>query len=317
MPYKLKDDRRHKFKKTKYKVQNWAEYERGPVNRGSLTVWFSDEAIKAWKAEVKEKKRGRQTEYSDLAIQTVLTLRKVYHLGLRQAEGFVKSIIQLLEVDLETPDHTTLSRRSGQIKLKLPNRNNDKAVTVIIDSTGLKITGTGEWCSSKYGSKRRTWRKLHIAIDESSGEILSSELTPNIVGDATILPELLKKIEEDVDVVMVDGAYDSIDYRNVDPSILPIIPPPKDAVMSAKFSKNLTIRDSHLLLIKSLGREAWQKETGYTKRSLVENTMYRYKKIIGGRMQNRKLTSQKIESKIGCMILNQMAKLGMPDSIRV
>ena len=123
MPFKLKDDRRHKFDKTKYKVRNWREYEQGLVNRGSLTVWFSDEAIKAWKPLIEEKKKGRQPLYSDLAIQTVITLRKVYSLGLRQAEGFVRSIIELLELELDTPDHSTLSRRSAKLEIKLPKRS--------------------------------------------------------------------------------------------------------------------------------------------------------------------------------------------------
>jgi hypothetical protein len=318
MPYKLKNDRRHKFDKPKYKVRNWREYEQGLVNRGSLTIWFSEDAVTAWKPVIEEKKRGGQPEYSDLAIQTITTLRKVYHLGLRQAEGFVKSIIQLLELDLATPDHSTLSRRSASIKLELPKRKNGEPVVVIIDSTGLKISGTGEWCVEKHGTrKRRSWRKLHIAINESTGEILSSELTTNDVGDPTMLPDLLNGIDEKIDAVMADGAYDSTDYNKIDNSILPLIPPPKDAVLSSNFEVEPSTRDSHILLIDSLGREAWQRETGYTKRSLVENTMYRYKKIIGGTMQARKLSAQQTEAKIGCMILNQMNSLGMPDSYRV
>ena len=186
MPYKLKNNRRHKFDKSKYKIRNWREYEQGLVNRGSLTVWFSEDAMAAWKPIIEEKKRGAQSQYSDMAIQTVLTLRKVYKLGLRQVEGFVKSIINLLELELDTPYHSTLSRRSATIKLSLPKRKKGEPVSVIIDSTGLKMSGTGEWCVEKHStSKRRSWRKLHIAIDESTGEILSSELTTNDVGDPT------------------------------------------------------------------------------------------------------------------------------------
>ena len=132
-----------------------------------------------------------------------------------------------------------------------------------------------------------------------------------------MLPKLLDEIENDIKAVMADGAYDSTDYDKIDESILPIIPPPEDAVLTANFETEPSIRDSHILLIDSLGREAWKKETGYIKRSLVENTMYRYKKIIEGTMQDRKLSAQKTEAKIGCMILNQMISLGMPDSYRV
>ncbi|MBF0298732.1 MAG: IS5 family transposase [Oligoflexia bacterium] len=318
MPYKLKNDRRHKFEETKYKISNWKEYEQGLKNRGSLTIWFSDDAISAWSPLAISKKKGGQQLYSDMAIETALTVRLVYKLGLRQTEGFLESISKLMNIDIKIPDHTTLSRRSNGLKLQQIERKPGEPVEIIVDSSGLKISGTGEWCQSKYGdSKKRSWKKIHIAIDEATKEILSMELTSNSVGDETVLPLLVNKIEEKVDAIIADGAYDAVNTNNIDPSILLIIPPRKDAVLSNNFEDDPTIRDEHLLLIESKGKGFWQKESGYTRRSLVENTFFRYKKVIGNCLRSKRVFSQKVEAAIGCKILNIMSKLGMPETIRI
>jgi len=317
MPYKFTNDRRHKFDKAKYRLRNWPEYEQGLKNRGSLTVWFSDEAIEKWKPNNKDRKRGGQPKYSDLAIEAGLTLKIVYSLALRQTEGFLESIVRLLKLDLEIPDHSTLSRRSQSLKISSPKRKFNEPVVVIVDSTGLKLIGAGEWQQLKWGlTKRRSWRKLHLAIDEKTGEILSSSLTTNEVGDITELPNLIDQIDDDIDSVVADGAYDS-DDGVLDSSIITIIPPRKDAVPSRHFESSPTIRDEHLIQIESMGRMFWQKESGYNKRCLVETAMFRYKKIIGPSLYAKNFKSQKTEANIACKILNKMNNLGMPDSYRV
>lgn len=318
MPYKFTDDRRHKFDKKKYRLRNWAEYEEGLKNRGSLTIWFTEDAIKSWVPDNVTKKRGGQVKYSDLAIETALQVRSVYGLPLRQSEGFLTSIADLMGLDIEIPDHSTLSRRSGKLKVENLRRDKGEAVILIVDSTGLKMVGKGEWCEEKWGPcKRKVWRKLHLAIDESTGEILSSELTDNRTGDETILPDLVNAIDEDIEIVMGDGAYDTSDFEERFPGIIPIIPPRIDATISKDFDSCPSIRDSHIEFIDIKGRMSWQEESGYNKRCLVETTMGRYKKIIGPSLRSKNLDSQKVEAKIGCLILNKMTELGMPKTYRV
>src|ERR671916_3028741 len=169
LPFKLNQDRRHHIPKQKHKVTNWREYDASLRQRGSLTVWFSAEAIEGWRAAPRTT-RGGQASYSPLAITTALTLRAVFRLALRQTEGLIGSIIGLLGLDLAVPDHTTLSRRAATLEIPRPQSssstdagNGAEPVHLLVDSTGLKLCGPGEWLIEKHGSKtRRSWRKLHI-----------------------------------------------------------------------------------------------------------------------------------------------------------
>ena len=201
MPHKLNDDRRHKFAKAKYRVTNWSDYDAALVRRGDLTVWLTEEAIAAWHAPLSSK-RGGQPIYSDLAIETGLALRLVLHLPLRQTEGALRSIIGLLKGAIKVPDHTTFSRRSAGLAI-LPQRiGRDEPVHLLIDSTGLKIYGEGEWLDQKHGIRARgRWRELHIAVDAGSQEIIASDLTGDDVGDVTLLPDLLDQVEGLADAV--------------------------------------------------------------------------------------------------------------------
>jgi hypothetical protein len=190
MPNKLQDPHRHKFEKAKYKISNSREYDQALKNRGSLTIWFSEESIAGWNNIdiAKNRKRGRPATYSDLAIETCVTLGLVYKQRLRQTEGFVESIIKLLQLDLQVPDHTTISRRSGKIKISKSFKTKDKPLVVAIDSTGLKIYGEQEWQEEKYLLRtRKSWRKLHIGIDDEDGSIISSELTSHLTSDSATM----------------------------------------------------------------------------------------------------------------------------------
>ena len=170
LPFKHHAEHRHHIPKPRYRVTNWAEYDASLKRRGSLTVWFTDEAIQAWRAEPRTTPGG-QSHYSALAITTALTMRMVFGLELRQSEGMIGSIIGLLGLELAVPDHSTLSRRAKTLEVPLPRRATTGPLHLLVDSTGLKLGGAGEWLIEKHGTtRRRSWRKLHIGVDAASGE---------------------------------------------------------------------------------------------------------------------------------------------------
>src|SRR5918998_4536097 len=182
VPFKLNQDRRHHIAKQKRKVMNWREYDAGLRQRGSLTVWFTDEAVAAWRAEPRTTPGG-QPHHSALAITTALTLRTVFRLALRQTEGLIGSILGLLGLDLAVPDRSTLSRRAETLEVPRP-RAGRKPVHLLVDSTGLRLCGPGEWLLEKHGSRRRrSWRKLHLATDADTGRIVASALTDKDADD--------------------------------------------------------------------------------------------------------------------------------------
>ena len=185
--------------KTAYRIRNWKEYNTALVRRGSLTVWFDPDVAGQWCERGASGKRGASRRYSDTAIACVLTLGAVYHLPLRQQQGFAASVIGLLGADLPVPDYSTLCRRRQSLLVDVAGScalRAKEGVHVVVDSTGLKIYGEGKWKVRQHGvSKRRTWRKLHLAVDEATGEILAAELTTNDVGDGQMLPPLLGSVK--------------------------------------------------------------------------------------------------------------------------
>ena len=184
LPFKLNQAGRHHTPRQKHKVTNWPAYDASLRQRGSLTVWFTDKAITAWAAEPRTT-RGGQPWYSPLAILTALTLRAVFRLALRQTEGLIGSIIGLLGLDLAVPDHTTLSRRAVTLEVPRPRSgsstdagNGAEPVHLLVDSTGLKLCGSGEWLIEKHSSRtRRSWRKLHLGVDANTGQIVAAAVT--------------------------------------------------------------------------------------------------------------------------------------------
>ena len=174
----------HPTYKTKYCVANWASYDRALVGRGDVTLWLAPEAIDAW-APGRVGTRGGQFKYSDLAIETALTRRLIFHLPLRQAEGFLNSLFGMMGIDRSAPDHTTLSRRSQHLDLTLRGVPTDERLPLIVDSTGLSIVGEGEWAAGKHGRRgKRGWKKLHVGVDRS-GVIVAQALTEGNADDAT------------------------------------------------------------------------------------------------------------------------------------
>jgi hypothetical protein len=305
--------------KDKYKILNWKEYNESLRQRGSINIWISQEALSSWNYEG-PKLKGGQKKYSDLAIETCLTIRKLFNLKLRQTEGFIKSLFTLLNVSLDIPDFSTLSRRGKSLKISLGTFKKDEKVDIIIDSTGLKVYGEGEWKVRKFGwSKHRTWRKLHICIDGNTQEIIEEELTENSIDDGDVAEKILENAPEKINSFTGDGAYDKKKVRKklTKENIIEIIPPQHNAVISKELSPSTKSRDEAVEEIQKIGREQWKKEVGYHKRSLVEVAMFRYKTIIGDKIMSRKFENEKVEVRIGCAILNKMTALGMPKSIKI
>ena len=318
MPYKFNESRRHKIPKAKYRVTNWPEYDAALVRRGSLTVWMTDEAVAAWQAPATGK-RGGQPVYSAIAIETSLALRLVFHQPLRQTEGLLRSIADMLKIDIAIPDHTTLSRRGSGLTILPKRMDHAEPLHLLVDSTGLKIYGEGEWLDQKHGIRsRRRWRKLHLALDAGTQEIVAVELTPDDAGDIAEVSDLLDQIGAEVAAVTADGAYDGQVVYDVvakrHPQAAVIIPPRITSVVS---ETTVSQRDKHLTTIAERGRMSWQRSSGYNRRSLVETAMFRYKTIIGRRLHARTLPNQRTEAKVGCNVLNRMTGIGMPISARV
>ena len=322
MPFKLKNPVRHKFPKYRYKLTNWAAYNAALKTRGKINFWFPPNMTKLWYHKKQNKKNpGRQKTYSNLAILTMWTIGTIFKQRLRQTEGLLESIFNLAKINLQIPDYSTLSRRTED--LNVPNLSDsldkNEGADVIMDATGLKILGVGEWLKQKHKIKKpKGWRKLHIAIDRESGKILSSELTTNAISDHAVAPDLLDSIPNHKTTVCGDSAYDvSYVYKAISScGAEAIIPPHITAQISAESIKDYPNRVDLIKRIRKLGKLKWQKESGYNWRSLVETTMSRYKKIIGDSMNSRKITNQKIESKIGCYILNKMTDLAMPETFK-
>jgi IS5 family transposase len=309
----------YKYAKSRYRVRNWAEYEAGLQKRGDLTVWLSDAALDAWR-EPPSGKPGGQRTYADIAIEAAQTIRMVFHLPIRQTEGFLRSVVDLLEVDLPIPDHTTLSRRLkklGDIRFRrLPT---DLPIHLLIDSTGLRIH-VGHM---QKPPRNRAWRKLHLAVDAASGEIVASDLTTRRTHDCTQVPALLEQIADPIASVLADGAYDSKAIyeaaygRGGGRAVRVLIPPGPDAQLNPEPSAALQERNRNIRSIRELGRREWHTSSGYSKLSMAENTVFRYKTMIGRSMRSRSLAGQRVEIHLACRILNTMTSLGMPDSYRV
>ena len=297
------------------------DVEHDPVGQGT-TVWFTDEAVAAWKAEPRTT-AGGQPWYSPVAILTALTLRAVFHLALRQTEGLIGSIIHLLGLALAVPDHSTLSRRAATLEVPRPQARRDgEPLHLLVDSTGLKLCGAGEWLIEKHGAKtRRSWRKLHIGMNADTGQIIAAKLTTKDVDDGVQVGPLLDQMAASVASFTADGAYDqdgvSAAVVERHPEAAVIVPPRSTAVPSETAETAPTQRDHHLQFIAKHGRAAWQKASGYTTRARVEATIGRFKQVIGDGLRSR--TDERPATEVGVAVhaLNRMLELGRPISVRI
>jgi IS5 family transposase len=321
VPFKHHAEHRHHIPKPRYRVTNWAEYDAALKRRGSLTVWFTEEAVQAWRAEPRTTPGG-QSHYSALAITTALTMHMVFGLALRQTEGLIGSVTGLLGLDLAVPDHSTLSRRAKTLEVPPLRRTGSGPLHLLVDSTGLKLGGAGEWLVEKHGtSRRRSWRKLHIGVDAASGEIVAVEVTRKDIDDAAVVDTLLDQIADPITSFTADGAYDqervsqAVAVRDPDAAI--IVPPRAGAVANACTKTTSTQRDRHLRMIAERGRMAWQKASGYNQRAKVEASIGRYKRVIGDALRSRTDQTEAIEVVIAAAALNRMLGLGRPNCVRI
>ena len=300
----------------KYKTTNWADYNASLKARGSLTVWLDKDM--QWYATVSGK-RGRQRTFSDAAIQFCLSIKCLFGLALRQSLGLVESLLRLAGLDWRVPDFSTVCRRQKDLSVKLPYRPSTTALDLLVDSTGIKFLGEGEWKCKKHGAEyRRQWRKVHLAIDARTLDIRAIEVTDNGTGDAPMLPELLSQIPPDEPIASVggDGAYDTkvchaaIALRNAQA----IIPPRKNARAWKGTQAGASSRNEALRACQRLGRRIWKKWSGYHRRSLVETKMNCFKRL-GERVMARTFERQVTELHIRVALLNRFSQLGRPVTV--
>jgi hypothetical protein len=315
--------------RTGYRLRNWNQYNRSLVQRGSLTLWIEEGIQDKWLQKDKSGKKGASPLYSDLAITVCRSLGIVMRLPLRQSIGLVGSLLALAKIDLPVPDYSTLSRRSRTLTIDLGVARSDRPRDVVLDSTGLKVYGEGEWKVRQHGvGKRRTWRKLHLSVDADTGQILAAAMTEGDAADGPLLPALVAESQAvggEVASARADGAYDSWENDTFLSArgIAALIPPKRGSVIRQRKRAGVAPlpRDERLRAIRALGggnfeygRRRWAKASGYSRRSLVEAAMMRQKTILGSALRSRSEESQRCECLLRCRVLNQMTALGMPDS---
>jgi len=308
-------------KKTKrpYRLRNWNQYNASLVQRGSLTVWISHDTLDAWQHHTRTGQRGRPRVYTDMAILCMATLEALSHTPLRATEGLLASVVKLVGLDLPVPDYTTLCRRRRTLEVIWPRHARAEPLHLVVESTGVKVYGEGEWRVRQHGdSKRRTWRKLHLGVDEATQELVAAVVTTNDVADGEVLPDLLAQVEGKVRQVSGDGAYDkrpgyaAIQGRDA----WAVIPPRRDARIwrHGRRKGERLMRDEPLRRIRHVGRARWKRESGYHRRSLAETTVFRLKMLFGERVRASSFEGQAAQMLVRCAVLNRMTHLGMPDS---
>lgn len=312
--------------KVPYRVLNWRDYNRGLVKRGDLCLWIEDGIEDRWYSVETPNRRGRRDKYSDAAIECVLVLKSLFGLPLRQTTGLLASLFKLSGLDLEVPDYSRISRRQGRLSpsIKLPKGIRSKPIHLVLDGTGLKVFGEGEWKVREHGAgKRRTWRKLHLAIDAGSGQILTALLTQRDTHDAEPAPDIIRSLVKqgyDIKDFRGDGAYDAhrVFLTCLQHGIKAIIPSREGAILSSEKYENAMDntwpRDEIVKRIRKIGKGGWKTESGYFKRSLVEMAIYRYKRTFGDRLSARNLENQRAEVTLRASMLNKMIKTAKPKS---
>lgn len=323
MPNKYPEKKGWKVAKQKFKVTNWSEYTESLRQRGNITVWLSDAAISQWyETDRVYDGTGAPRLYTDFAIITCHEIRLVYKLPLRQCQGFIYSLFQLMDIPLSCPDFSVLSKRLAELGIKVPrykqtDKPDDDIHTIAIDSTGLKRFGRGEWHQEKYELlSKASWRKLHLAINQDH-YIEACILTDRFSHDDRQIKQLLEQIDEPIDHFSGDGAYDETPVYGAviehSPDADLVIPPRSGAVVS---NKSALQRNRNIVEIEMNGRMQWQKARGYGRRNYSELGVQRYQRTFGDTMHARDFFRQQQEAMIACGALNKMTSLGMPQSYR-
>jgi hypothetical protein len=304
-------------RKGKYRITNWSKYNESLVQRGSITFWFSDEAIEQWCDRNDRPRVGHPFVYSATAIEALLVLRELFQLPYRQTEGLARSLVALMEVVLPIPDYTSLAKRAAKLRVSLDVRRHRGRIDVVVDSTGLKVFGEGEWKMRTHGkTKRRTWRKLHLAINPETQEIEAEAMTENSTHDADEVDGLLNQVRSRTRKFYGDGAYDQWKVHNTlqTRGIQAIIPPRRNARIKRHGNSKLPPlpRDQAIREMRRRGRKGWKEDVGYHRRSLAETAMYRMKCCFGSHLKNRLIENQRTEARLRSKILNRFTRLGLP-----
>ncbi|EIM2851015.1 IS5 family transposase [Salmonella enterica] len=303
--------------KQKFKITNWPAYNKALRQRGSLTVWLDESAIAAWTDNALPEGRGRPLHYTDMAITTVLMMKRVFNLPLRALQGFVDSIFKLMELPLCCPDYSLVSKQAKRVSISIKTPTRGEISHLVIDSTGLKVFGEGEWKVRQHGAdKRRVWRKLHLAADRATHEIICADLSLSGTTDAQALPGLINQTHRKIREASADGAYDTRYCHDVllRKKIRPLIPPRNGAQYwpDKYHTRNHAVANQHL----SGSNDLWKKKVDYHRRSVAETAMFRIKTLLGSNLSLRDYDAQVGEAMAMVKALNRMTLLGMPHSVR-
>lgn len=322
VPKTEKTPKKPKQPKDKYRLTNWPDYNKALINRGFLTLWLDEDTLANWYFQG-PRTPGGLIRYSDQCIQAALALKAVFRLAFRQIQGLIQSVLAIMKMDLQVPSYSQLCRRQAKLVAFATSSpvEDSPPLHIVIDSTGLKVYGEGEWKVKKHGAdKRRTWRKLHLATDEATNDIHAVELTTNAVSDGEIVKTLLAAIEQPIAKLGGDGAYDQVKvYEELARRhIQPLIPPRANAVIWTDAAGNALIhpRNEALTKIEAVGLAEWKRQSGYHRRSKAETVMFRWKTSFGERLATRLLANQQTETQVKASCLNRFTKLGMPKAVK-
>lgn len=302
--------------KSKWRVTNWAEYDRALVQRGNLTVWFDEEFVRHHWRPAPSGKKGAPMKYSDRAIQVLLMIKATFHLPYRALEGFARSLMKLMALDFDVPDHSHLARRAKYLQIKIPCRERTGPMHIVVDSTGLKIYGEGEWKVRKHGvSKRRRWIKVHLAVDADAKDVVGVEVTTEEWADCELFAGLIEQVDGEIAQIDGDGAYDTREaYAVATERDAVLVVPPRDNAVAWEDGHP---RNEALAQIQEKGMATWKNQSGYHRRSIAENAMYRLKQLFGDKLASRVFETQVVEVHARIAAMNVMTYLGMPVSVRL
>ena len=319
-----KEPKEPKAKKQKYRLTNWPQYNIALIQRGFITLWLDEDTLAQWYYQG-PRTPGGLFRYTDQCIQAALALKAVFRLAFRQTQGLIQSLLEAMKIELQVPSYTQLCRRQARLMAfsapVLPGHSPVEPIHMVIDSTGLKVYGEGEWKVRKHGAdKRRTWRKLHLVADEATNEIHAVSLTTNAVSDAQMVKPLVADIVYPIAKLGGDGAYDQVKVYDelALRQIAPLIPPRSNAVLWTEEVDNdlLHPRNEALTKISVVGLAEWKRQLGYHRRSKAETAMFRWKTIFGERLATRLLANQQTEAQLKATCLNRFTKLGMPKAVK-
>jgi len=289
--------------------RDWHNYNKHLVNRGKINFWVRPQVFKEWRAK-KSKKNGHPFVYGNEIIKSMSYIRFKFHLSLRETEGFFKSLIEIMKTLRTVPCYTQLCRRMKKLSLPQELLNKRGVTDIILDTTGLKAYGEGEWRAEKYGGKK-SWRKLHLVLDPASGKLLLAEISQEHVHDTAYLEQALQKANGKKGKVLIDGIADSRRcYELAGKYNKELLTPPKKGAVLRK-ERGYEKRNETVRIVRGLGgdriaKSIWGKLVGYNRRVIVESMMARWKGLYGGSLRSRCEERKRVEVTIKALMINEM-----------